>query len=50
MRYEIIPGDVCFRPPKGSKRQAVLIQSYQPATVSDRRRQVDMCKKNIFNA
>ncbi len=39
-----IEGDVCFRDPAGRK-QAVLIQSYQPLSITDRRRQIeDLCR------
>ena len=48
---EKIQGDVCLRSPhKRKESAAVLIQSYQPATVSNRRRQIeDYCRDLVIN-
>ena len=48
---ERIEGDVCFRSRRSRKESAaVLIQSYQPATVNNRRRQIeDYCRDLVIN-
>ena len=43
-----IEGDVCFRTP--GQKKAVLVQSFKPETISDRRRQIeDLCRDLVLN-
>ena len=43
--YAKIEGDICIKPKERKMSQAVLIQSYKPLTVTDRRRQIeDYCR------
>ena len=46
--FNRIEGDVCFR--AFGQRQAVLIQSYKPSFLTDRRRQIeDLCRDLVLN-